>query len=97
MKYALEEARKLAEKGATGTYIDDPTVYGWAIHFFEEDSIEGSLYYPDGTEYKPAPKPATKPTVVTKQPEKPKEQQYSLFEMLSKQENTDEEEPESLD
>lgn len=55
MKYACDEARKLAEKGANSACIDDVTVYGWAIHFFEEDSIEGTLYTIDGEEYKPAP------------------------------------------
>lgn len=52
MKYACEEARKLIEKGAISTYIDDPTVYCWAMHYFE-DSIEGTLYNLDGTEYPP--------------------------------------------
>lgn len=68
MKYATEEARKLVEKGATSACIEDSVVFGWAIHYFEEDSIEGTLYNEDGTEYakpKPAPKKkkeAPKPT-----------------------------------
>ena len=56
MKYANEEARKLASKGATSACVEDKVVYSWAIHYFEEDSIEGTLYNEDGTEYKP-PKP----------------------------------------
>ena len=56
MKYANEEARKLAAKGATSACVEDKIVYGWAMHYFEEDSIEGTLYNEDGTEYKP-PKP----------------------------------------
>ena len=36
MKYACDEARKLAEKGANSACVDDVTVYGWAIHYFEE-------------------------------------------------------------
>ena len=56
MKYANEEARKLATKGATSACVEDKVVYGWAMHYFEEDSIEGALYNEDGTEYKP-PKP----------------------------------------
>ena len=90
MKYALEKARKLAEKGASGTYVDDHTVYGWAMHYFEEDGIEGTLYNADGSEYKPTPKPVQTPPVVIK-PEKPKNEQCSLFEMMSEQENTEEE------
>ena len=31
--YAYEEARKLARKNAKVMIIDDPTVYGWAIHY----------------------------------------------------------------
>ena len=50
MKYAAEEARKLSEKGANSACIDDSVVFGWAIHYFEEDSIEGTLFNPDGTE-----------------------------------------------
>ena len=44
MKYACEEARKLAGKGATGACVKDEIVFGWLIHYFEEESIEGKLY-----------------------------------------------------
>lgn len=65
MKYANEEARKLAAKGATSACVEDKIVYGWAMHYFEEDSIECTLYNEDGTEYKP-PKPVkAKQTVST--------------------------------
>lgn len=63
MKYANEEARKLAAKGATSACVEDKIVYGWAIHYFEEDSIEGTLYNEDGTEYKPPKVNKSKPTV----------------------------------
>ena len=81
MKYACDEARKLAEKGANSACIDDATVYGWAIHYFEEDSIEGTLYTIDGEEYKPAPKKSvnTKPVTVKAQPQKQQSLQFSLF------------------
>ena len=81
MKYACDEARKLAEKGANFACIDDVTVYGWAIHYFEEDSIEGTLYTIDGEEYKPAPKnvATTKPVTVKSQPPKPQNLQFSIF------------------
>ena len=84
MKYACDEARKLAEKGANSACIEDSVVYGWAIHFFEEESIVGTLYNPDGTEYKPvvkaAAKPITKPVVTET---KPKQVQWSLFDMVN--------------
>ena len=40
MAYAADEARKLAEKGAKCACIEDTVVFGWAIHYFEEESIE---------------------------------------------------------
>ena len=81
MKYACEEARKLAEKGANSACIDDATVYGWAIHYFEEESIEGTLYTIDGAEYKPATKKSvnTKPVTPKPQPQKQQSLQFSLF------------------
>ncbi|UKI48371.1 MAG: PcfK-like family protein [Clostridiales bacterium] len=84
MKYACEEARKLAEKGANSACVDDVTVYGWAIHYFEEDSIEGTLYTIDGEEYKPAPKKVatTKSATVKPQPPKPQNLQFSIFDKI---------------
>ena len=84
MKYACDEARKLAEKGANSACIEDSVVYGWAIHYFEEGSIIGTLYNADGTEYKPVVKAITKPTVKpTKVETKPKQVQWSLFDMVN--------------
>lgn len=51
MKYACEEAKKLASKGANSTCIEDKIVFGWAIHYFEEDSIEGTLSKKTKTTY----------------------------------------------
>lgn len=39
MGYIYGEARKLADKGYA--CVKDETVFGWAIHFFEEDEIQG--------------------------------------------------------
>lgn len=80
MAYACEEARKLAEKGARSACVEDAVVYGWAIHYFEEDSIQGKLYNQDGTEYKP-PAPA-KDTTKPVPPPKPKSQ-FSFFDLLN--------------
>lgn len=92
MKYACDEARKLAEKGANSTFIDDQTVYGWAIHFFEEDSIEGTLYTIDGAEYKPAVKRVESNAVKAKpEPKKQENVQFSFFDNLTEQEVEDNE------
>lgn len=87
MKYACNEAKSLAEKGATSTCIDDQTVYGWAIHFFEEDSIEGTLYTLDGAEYKPTVKRIESNAVKAKsEPKKQENVQFSFFDNLTEQE-----------
>ena len=92
MKYACGEARNLAAKDETAACVEDSVVYGWAIHYFEEDSIEGTLYTLDGSEYIPEKKSAhvskqtaktsvasaTTPAVST-----PQNKQESLFDMLS--------------
>ena len=69
MRYATDEARKLAEKGSSYACIEDSVVFGWAIHYFEEDSIEGTLYNADGTPYSP-PKPQRKATTPKPTPKK---------------------------
>lgn len=97
MNYACEEARKLAEQGANSACIDRDTVFGWAIHYFEEDTIEGTLYTLDGEEYKPAPKqskPISKPAV--KKPEPPREKQFSIFDMAEEDEEKTDEKEEDL-
>ena len=82
LKFACGEAKKQAEKGASSACIDDDTVYGWAVHYFEEDSIEGTLYNEDGTEYKaPMPKATAKAPAVKSVPSKPKPQ-MSMFDLL---------------
>lgn len=89
MKYACDEARKLAEKGANSACIDDATVYGWAVHYFEEESIEGTLYTLDGEEYKPAVKVknAQKSTYTPTSAPKQQNQQASLFDIISQENN----------
>ena len=92
MKYACDEARNLAAKDETAACVEDSVVYGWAIHYFDEDSIQGTLYTLDGSEYIPEKKSAhvskqtaktsvasaTTPAVST-----PQNKQESLFDMLS--------------
>ncbi len=39
VKYATAEARKLAN-GSGCVCVDDATVFGWIIHFFEEDDVK---------------------------------------------------------
>ena len=84
-KYATGEARKLVEKGATSACVEDSVVFGWAIHYFEEESIEGTLLNLDGTPYKkPIPKSTYKPPVKV-EPPKPTSSQLSMFDALIEQ------------
>lgn len=95
MKFACDEARKQAEKGAKAACIDDVIVFGWAIHYFEEESIEGKLYNTDGTEDEPpkpvkkAPKQTTPAVPYTPPAPKPKPQ-MSIFDMLDGQSQPEE-------
>ena len=83
LKYACDEAKKQAEKGAQSACIEDSVVYGWAVHYFEEDSIEGTLYNEDGTAYKaPMSKPASVSTKYESPKPKPKPQ-MSIFDMVA--------------
>ena len=91
MSYAEEQAKKtLTKQQRTGTQtvcVHGDDIMSWAIHYFEEDSIEGKLYNEDGTEYVP-PKPVKKTTAPTVPytPPKPKpEPQLSLFDILGTQ------------
>lgn len=56
MSYATEQAKKQAEQGAKCAMVEDAIVFGWLMHYFQEDSIEGTIYNEDGTEYKPTVK-----------------------------------------
>ena len=61
------KAQKQAVKGCA--MIDDEVVFGWAVHYFEEDSIEEKLFKEDGTEFKAKTSP--------KQPSKTDEEDNS--------------------
>ncbi len=84
MQYASDEAKTLVDKNARYACVEDKTVFAWAIHYFEEDSIEGNLFYMDGTEYKPAAKakPVNTPITTVKKTIKQPSMQFSLFDSL---------------
>ena len=89
MKYACEEARKTVESGSSSACIEDSVVYGWAVHYFEEESIEGTLYTLDGEVYKPAVKAKNiqKSTYTPTSAPKQQNQQASLFDIISQENN----------
>ena len=105
MRYACDEAKKLAAKRASSACVEDKVVFGWAVHYFEEDSIEGTLYNADGTKYKPVRTPANNPTTTVKAVAKSQPApQMTLFDFMGKEDgettetdvkNTAENEPEN--
>ena len=83
MSYANDEAKELAEKGAKAACIDDNVVFGWAVHYFEENSIEGTLFNEDGSEYKIQPKQVAKAPTAKSAPPKPQPKpQMSMFDLM---------------
>ena len=86
MKYASDEARKTVASGSQSACIEDKIVYGWAIHYFEENTIEGKLFNLDGSEYTPEIKTTNTNNNVTKtEPVKPKEtkSQFNMFDFIN--------------
>lgn len=87
--YIVSEAKKKAVSGCA--CIEDREVFGWAVHYFEEDSIAECKTAPavktvapkteSKTEKKPTPKPTPKPA--PKAPEKKQAQeQMSIFDIF---------------
>lgn len=94
MEYACNEAKNLAEKNAKSACIEDTVVFGWAIHYFKENSIVGTLYNTDGSKYIPITKTPL-PKKESSQPIKPKtkpQTQYTLFDFINSDNNTEEKE-----
>lgn len=84
-KYIYSKARKLAA-GGNAVGIDDATVYGWAVHYYDEDEIkvdkvqehvEVVSSVPEPTKVE-QPKPLAKPQQKRKK-EKDNSLQLSLF------------------
>ena len=77
--YIKNEAKKQAVKGCA--CIEDQEVYGWAIHYFEEDAIKEGEIKQHAAVYEPEPK-KTEP----KKPEPKKtndlDGQLDLFSMI---------------
>jgi hypothetical protein len=95
--YATKKAQELKSQ-----YMDNDTVFCWAVHYFGEDDIEGTLYNEDGSEYTP-PKPEYKPVQhvpapsISAKPTPPKTQQYNLFDMMAQAEKPKTEEADDSD
>ena len=93
LNYAKEQAKSSVKNGVA--MIHHETVFGWAIHYFEEDSIEGTLYNEDGTEYKKIVKTEYKPPVTKVEvKKKPENEQANFLDMFSNQNKQEENEVE---
>ena len=80
MAFATEEAKKQAENGARVAMVDDAIVFGWLMHYFQEDTIEGMLYNEDGTEYKPTVKKSEVKPKIEPKPKSNVGEVISMFE-----------------
>lgn len=69
-KYIYSQARKAA-KGGNAVGIDDATVYGWAVHYYDEDNIKVENVKESVEVSAPDP---VKQEVIEKMPEKPVKQ-----------------------
>ncbi|MBQ9113313.1 MAG: hypothetical protein IJY05_00105 [Clostridia bacterium] len=82
--------RKSRENG--DDYTENETVFEWAMYYFNEDTIEGTLYNENGTKYKPIKNVTVPvPAPVVQEKPKPKKAQISLFDMMETDDKTDEE------
>lgn len=84
-KYIYSQSRKLA-KGSNSVGIDDATVYGWAVHYYDEDNIEVEEVKEQVEVSTPVTAPAPSEKSVQQKPAKKKtkqelfdERQLSLF------------------
>jgi hypothetical protein len=78
--YIKNEAKKQAVKGCA--CIEDQEVYGWAIHYFEEDAIKEGEIQQRAAVYKPE---TTKPEPKKPEPKKKTDDldgQLDLFSMI---------------
>ncbi len=84
VKYATEQAKQQAAKGETGAFVEDDIVFGWLIHYFEENDIIGKLYDKNGMEYQPTkPKSATATSASYTPPKPTPKPQLNIFDMLT--------------
>lgn len=76
LKYINQQARKRAENNVA--MIEDAEVYGWAVHYYDEDDIkvEGAVPQAQVTTSVPSPAPTTKQS---KPKSKPNAVQLTLF------------------
>lgn len=77
-KYIKQEAQKL--KDGNVAIVENDTVYGWAVHYYDEDDIKVESTPAAkviASAQKTAPKPA-KPA----EPKKPEARQLSIFDFL---------------
>ena len=66
--YIMQQARKAAKK-SNFAMVEDDVVYGWAVHYFDEDNLQEDKQ----------PVPTANVIVPTAKVEKPKYVQFDLF------------------
>lgn len=82
-KYIKQEAQKM--KDGNVAIVEDATVYGWAVHYYDEDDIKIEST-PKAKVAVSNPTPTTKPKFEVKKPAEPRKpqvgDQLSIFDFL---------------
>lgn len=83
LKHAAEQARELVEDGATSACVDDETVFGWIIHFFECDDLKEPVQAKTSARLPGGITPVSKPKPEKKRKPEPSEgEELPLFASL---------------
>ncbi len=77
-KYIKQEAQKLKDDNVA--IVENDTVYGWAVHYYDEDDIKVESA-PAAKVVASTPKPAPK-SAKPAEPKKPEARQLSIFDFL---------------
>lgn len=86
VKYVFAEARKQAVNNCA--MIADDEVYGWIIHYLEEESLEGTLFNKDGSKYEKKVEKKPEETKTTKSVSKKAEKKPEKKQAFKVCENT---------
>lgn len=86
--YACKKAHESGDD-----YTEDETVFEWAMYYFNEDTVEGTLYNENGTKYKPVKNIAIPaPAPVVQEKPNPKKAQITLFDLMENDDDKPDEE-----
>lgn len=78
-KYIYSQAKKMLTKGGNAVGVDDDTVYGWAVHYYDEDDIKVDKVQESVSVVTTTPTPAPSAKVESKPKPAKKKTKQELF------------------